>query len=184
MIKSDDQWNSSSRIHVETTIAAPLEQVLEATQSPEAHARWDTRFDAIVPLAKRGDWQAFRYETRLGPWLRIHGTGESVLRGRTSVLRFRGAAPSPIRAGAGYWRYEDAPGGGVRFVTAFDYAPPPGLRGAVLDRVLVRRLFARATARSFDRLRRWLDEGVAPESLRGRFGARASRTRWSIGAPR
>ena len=55
----------------------------------------------------------------------------------------------------------------MRFVTRYDYAPRWGAAGRVVDRVVFRPLIAWATAWSFDRLRLWLEEGVAPErSLR------------------
>ncbi|MDG0808287.1 DoxX-like family protein [Cohnella rhizosphaerae] len=70
---------------------------------------------------------------------------------------------SLIGSGGGYWRYSPLPGGGVKFVTRFDYRARFGRAGRWLDRLLFRPLFGWATAWSFDALRLWLDRGIPPE---------------------
>lgn len=117
------------------------------------------------PLVE-GRPQDFTYALRL-PELVLSGTGTSVggrVRAdgtRTSALRFRSGSPlSPIRAGAGFWRYESVPGG-VRFLTGYDYEPGP--QGRRLDDACVRPAMGWLTAWSFDRLRLWAETGLAPE---------------------
>lgn len=72
---------------------------------------------------------------------------------------------SIIDAGAGYWRYVPTTDG-VRFLTRFDYRPRWGRFGETIDRRVFRPLFGWATAWSFDRLRLWLEKGIAPERSR------------------
>ena len=155
-------------IYVEIEIAAPLERVWELSQEPRAHARWDLRFSAIVPLEQRVEGEAyrFRYERSL-PLHTIVGTGialgesETAAVGRTSALRFTtDDRLSPLRDGRGYWRYTPTERGTL-FVTGYDYEPG---WGAVLDRLVLRRLIGWMTAWSFDRLRIWAETGVEPET--------------------
>ncbi|MFE1646459.1 SRPBCC family protein [Microbacterium sp. P01] len=151
-------------IYVEARIAADLDAVWDASQTPAEHVRWDVRFTRITPMAVTdAGATAFTYERRV-PFHVVHGTGVSVgeRRGsggaRTSALRFHTADRlSPIRAGRGYWRYVPTDGGTL-FLTGYDYAPGWG----VLD-VVVRPVLGWATAWSFDRLRIWLETGVPPE---------------------
>lgn len=134
----------------------------------------------------------------------VGGTGTSVGERRrpdgtlTSALRF--ASPHPlslVRSGSGWWRYvpctDDQGGaGGTRFLTGYDYAPGWGRLGAVVDRAGFRALVGWMTAYSFDRLRLWLDEGVAPDvaarrwaldtGLRAAVVAVAARRRDTLGA--
>ncbi|WP_309129022.1 SRPBCC family protein [Microbacterium sp.] len=160
---------SRRALYVEILIDAPLETVWELTQTPEQHVRWDARFTAIVPTALRDDGaQEFRYELDLGIHT-IRGTGVSLgeRRGRdgerTSALVFDTAdALSPIGAGRGYWRYIPT-ARGVRFLTGYDYAPGWGPVGRMLDPVVTRPFIWWLTARSFDRLRIWAEDGVPPE---------------------
>ncbi|AXB43563.1 SRPBCC family protein [Amycolatopsis albispora] len=153
-------------IQVETLIRADLDVLWQHTQDPVLHARWDLRFTEITPLAPG----RFRYTSRfLGVTVTGLGThaGERHRAdgGRTSALRFRSADPlSLIHHGSGYWRYAPEPGG-VRFTTGFDYSTRWGALGQAADRVF-RPVFARLTALSFDRLRRWLETGVEPEHSR------------------
>ncbi len=108
------------------------------------------------------------------PGVTIAGTGESLGdRDRADGTRWSGlkfwAADrrSIIAAGAGYWRYVPT-GDGVRFLTRYDYRPRWGSLGEQIDRWLFRPVFGWATAWSFDRLRLWLERGVAPERSRNR----------------
>lgn len=152
-------------IYVETTINGDPEQLWRATQDPELHVRWDIRFSRIIPdRTMDGAAVRFTYERRV-PFHLVRGTGVSIGEQqrpdgtRTSALRFHTADPfSPIRSGRGYWRYVPAPDGGTTFVTGYDYEPAWG----PLD-VVVRPLLGWATAWSFDRLRIWMESGVAPE---------------------
>jgi hypothetical protein len=161
---------SRQRIHVETFIRAGIADVWHATQTPELHARWDFRFSSITFDGPPDDEQGvrrFRYTRRLAPGVSIHGWGETVGDRRradgtaTSALRFgSGDVRSLIRAGSGYWQYVPMDGG-VRFVTAYDYEVRWGPFGRLVDRAF-RPALAWATARSFERLRRWLEEGIEP----------------------
>jgi hypothetical protein len=162
-------------LYVETTIAADLDRVWELTQDPALHVRWDGRFTRITPeQGAEGDPQDFTYELRL-PGLVLSGTGTSVGERvredgtRTSALRFRsGSRLSPIRSGAGYWRYSHVPGG-VRFLTGYAYEPGP--QGRWLDDAFVRPAMGWLTAWSFDRLRLWAETGLEPEvALRRSLG--------------
>lgn len=153
------------QIHVETTIAADMERVWAATQDPDQHVRWDVRFSSIVPQEPDATGAVRFAYVRRTVVHDIHGTGISVgdRRGRdgtrTSALRFATEDRlSPIRAGRGYWRYVPLADGRIRFVTGYDYDPGWG----PLD-LVVRPLLGWATAWSFDRLRIWLETGVAPE---------------------
>lgn len=162
-------WRSGRRIHVETFIRASLADVWRTTQTPDLHARWDLRFSSIEYLPRRSpaEPQRFRYARRLLPGLTIRGWGETVGERRrpdgtaTSALRFGSDDPrSLIREGSGYWQYVPA-GGGVRFLTAYDYEVRWGRLGRLVDRAF-RPAMSWATARSFERLRRWLEEGREP----------------------
>ncbi|MBO1900803.1 SRPBCC family protein [Leucobacter weissii] len=159
-------------LYVEIDIRAPMETVWSLTQDPVLHARWDARFSRIVPTGLRDDGaQEFRYELGLGVHT-IRGTGVSLgerrgARGsRTSALVFdTDDRLSPLGRGRGYWRYLPTEGG-VRFITGYDYEPGWGPLGRLLDPLLTRRLVWRLTAWSFDRLRLWAEQGVAPERVR------------------
>jgi hypothetical protein len=168
---------ASVSIYVEILIRAPFETVWSHTQRPDLHERWDLRFTSIEYLPKSNDRepQRFRYSTRIGFGLGISGDGESVAEralpdgSRASSLRFGSASPvSLIREGSGYWKFEPR-SDGVRFVTSYDYRTRFGRLGRLIDRVAFRPLLGWATAWSFDRLRRWLEDGVAP-SVSGRIG--------------
>ena len=151
-------------IYVEATIAVDADQLWRATQDPESHVRWDVRFSKILADTALDDAAVrFAYERRV-PFHVIRGTGMSIGErhradgNRTSALRFHTTdLLSPIRSGRGYWRYIPSPDG-TTFVTGYDYEPGWG----PLD-VLVRPLLGWATAWSFDRLRIWMESGVAPE---------------------
>ncbi len=160
-------------LYVEILIRSTLDEVWRLTQDPASHVRWDARFSDIVPLRTRADGaEEFRYELDL----RVHtirGTGvslatkESRSGERTSALLFdTDDALSPLGTGRGYWRYvptED----GVRFLTGYDYTPGWGWLGRVLDPLITRRFVWWLTARSFDRLRLWAEQGTPPEELSG-----------------
>ena len=160
-------------IYVEILIRKDVEEIWRLTQEPHLHQRWDLRFTEIayLPRPSASEPQHFLYQTRIGFGLSIKGTGESsgtrALEGgeRTSSLRFASEDPkSLIREGSGYWRYVPTPEG-LRFLTWYDYQVRFGRMGQLTDRVLFRPLIGWATAWSFDRLRLWAEEGLAPESL-------------------
>ena len=171
-------------IYVEIVIRAPLDSVWAATQDPGRHQRWDLRFSGIEYLSRPDSHtaQRFLYTTRIGFGLGISGEGETTADvakadgSRISALRFWSADRlSLIRDGSGYWKYTPIEGG-VRFVTWYDYTVRFGVLGRALDRLLFRRLLGWATAWSFDRLRIWLEDGIAPEvSMRSAVGHHASR---------
>ncbi len=158
-----------------------MEALWAATQEPGRHQRWDLRFGMIEYLDKvEGEPQRFTYATTVAPGITIAGTGESLGErdrpdgSRWSGLRFWAAdRRSLIEAGAGYWRYvptED----GIRFLTRYDYRPRWGWPGELADRRVFRPVFGWATAWSFDRLRLWLEEGLAPERSRDQAVAHAA----------
>ena len=159
-------------IYVEIAIQAPLEELWRLTQSPDLHQRWDLRFTRIayLPRPDAREPQRFRYETRIGFGLGVSGEGETAGERdladgtRSSALRFWSAdAKSLIREGSGYWKYVPA-GASIRFLTRYDYTPRFGAPGRWLDTLLFRPLLGWATAWSFDRLRRWLEQGLEPEA--------------------
>ncbi|TYB69581.1 hypothetical protein FXF51_05245 [Nonomuraea sp. PA05] len=137
------------RLYIEILIRADMEALWQATQDPARHQRWDLRFGRI----ERVTAQRFRYSTLGVSGIGVHTGDRHAADGScTSALRFGSAHPlSPIRAGAGYWRYLPA-AAGVRFLTSYDYRP----------HVLPPRLMWWVTAWSFDRLRLWLETGRPP----------------------
>jgi hypothetical protein len=168
---------SRRALYVEILIAAELDDVWRLTQTPQLHTRWDLRFSLIAPEASSpdspvasGEASRFRYERRI-PFHTIRGTGISLgerssdAGARTSALVFSTTDPlSPLASGRGYWRYIPNDDGSTRFITGYDYAPFGGRMGALLDRVITRRLVWWMTAWSFDRLRIWAETGTPPES--------------------
>jgi hypothetical protein len=157
-------------LYIETRIHADLDDLWTRTQDPTQHQRWDLRFTEIAHLPRTADEpQHFRYATRVLPGLTIAGTGVSAGERerpdgtRTSALRFSSPHPLSLLAeGSGYWRYIPE-GDEVRFLTGYDYRPRWGAFGALADRLVFRPLMGWATAWSFDRLRLWLERGIAPE---------------------
>jgi uncharacterized membrane protein YphA (DoxX/SURF4 family) len=146
-----------------------MDELWEKTQEPGVHQRWDLRFSLIDYLPRRGDEpQRFLYRTRIGFGLNIDGNGESVGSkdahgARTSSLKFWSADPkSLIKEGSGYWKYLPD-GESIRFFTWYDYETRFGALGKMADRLFFRPLLGWATAWSFDRLRLWIEEGIAPE---------------------
>ncbi len=156
-------------IYVETQIRGTMDELWRLTQTPDLHERWDLRFTSITYLDRASDAEAqrFRYATRIGFGLEIEGWGETVGEraaggARTSALRFGSDDPrSLIRAGSGYWRYEQIEDR-VRFITGYDYEVRWGTIGRALDGLVFRRLMGWATAWSFDRLRLWIEAGIEP----------------------
>jgi hypothetical protein len=157
------------RVHVETIIGAPLERVWAATQDHREHARWDVRFGRIDPIPGTAP-AAFTYATSVLPGVEIagfgvHGGERRQDGGAVSSLRFGSDdRRSPIREGAGYWRYTPVDGG-VRFLTGYGYRTRWGRAGRLFD-LGFGPVFGWATAWSFDRLRIWLEHGVPPERAR------------------
>lgn len=157
------------RVYVETLIAAPLDRVWAATQDHREHARWDVRFGRIEAVAGTTPAE-FTYATAVLPGVEIAGSGVHGGERRrdgeaVSSLRFGSDdRRSPIRDGAGYWRYVPVDGG-VRFLTGYRYRTRWGRLGRVFD-IGFGPVFGWATAWSFDRLRIWLEHGVPPERAR------------------
>lgn len=160
----------SGQISVESIVQAEKDVLWQRTQDAAEHTRWDLRFTRITDVTAQteGAPRSFSYELRL-PGLVVGGTGTSVGERRrpdgtlTSALRF--ASPHPlslVRSGSGWWRTVPTEHG-TRFLTGYDYTPGWGRPGAVVDRAGFRALVGWMTAYSFDRLRLWLDEGVAPD---------------------
>jgi hypothetical protein len=157
-------------IYVEIEMEAGVDELWRRTQEPELHEQWDLRFTEIeyLPRPDESQPQRFLYATRMGFGLGIAGEGESSgtrhgENGRsTSALKFWSDDPkSLIRVGAGYWQY--IPNGGTTtFLTRYDYETRFGAVGRLVDGLIFRPLLGWATAWSFDRLRLWLEEGIAP----------------------
>lgn len=163
---------SIAGIYVEILIHGSVDRIWQLTQVPELHERWDLRFSRIsyLPREDPDATQRFLYETRIGFGLNIRGTGETVGQispehhDTTSALKFASDDPkSLIERGSGYWRYIPT-GDSVRFLTWYDYDVRFGGLGRLLDRVAFRPLISWATAWSFDRLRRWIEDDQSPES--------------------
>lgn len=159
-------------IYVEIVIHGEMEDLWQKTQDPEQHQRWDLRFSEIKYLPRSGGQaQRFLYSTRIGAGLKIQGEGESTgdrddaAGRRTSALKFWSQDPkSLIEGGSGYWQYVEKDGG-IRFLTLYDYHTRFGAFGHLLD-IFFRPLIGWATAWSFDRLRLWIERGIAPETSR------------------
>lgn len=156
-------------IYVETHIAGTINDLLEKTQRPDLHERWDLRFTHIdyLPRPDETEPQRFLYRTRIGFGMVIAGRGEA---GGTRVseshhtasLKFWSDDPkSLILKGSGYWNYEQR-AGFVRFRTRYNYDTRFGLPGRLFDRLIFRPLLGWATAWSFDRLRLWIEKGIDP----------------------
>ena len=133
-------------IYVETFIAGSIDELWDKTQQPELHQRWDLRFTEIsyLPHKDQNLPQQFLYKTRIGVGVAISGEGETVgtrlnNHQRTSALKFWSADPkSLIKAGSGYWKYEQT-AKGVRFMTGYDYETRFGGVGHSFDRLIFRR---------------------------------------------
>ena len=160
-------------IYVEIFIRGTMEEAWQKTQDPALHQRWDLRFSQIEYLPRQpGQAQKFLYTTRIGIGLRIQGEGESTGERdhesgqRTSALKFWSAdRKSLIETGSGYWKYIPA-NDGLVFITWYDYHVRFGAFGYLVDRICFRPLLGSATAWSFDRLRLWIEKGIAPEISR------------------
>jgi hypothetical protein len=162
---------SEPGIYVEIFIASSIDEIWHRTQDPGLHELWDLRFTSInyLPKQTEDEPQRFRYSTRIGFGLKVEGEGESTgtrenATGlRTSALKFWSADPkSLIEEGAGYWKYILTTDG-IRFLTWYDYRARFGMAGRLIDRVMFRPLIGWATAWSFDRLRLWIERGLAPQ---------------------
>ncbi len=157
-------------LYVETLIRGALDELWRLTQTPELHEHWDLRFTHIeyLPRPDESQPQRFRYSTRIGFGLKIVGEGEtlgsrtSLYGPRTSALKFwSDDQKSLIREGTGYWKYVPV-ADGIRFITSYDYSVRFGVLGQVFDALIFRPLLGWATAWSFDRLRLWVEKGMAP----------------------
>jgi hypothetical protein len=176
-------------LYIETTIAGPIGQIWDLTQTPALHARWDLRFSTIeyLPRPAASQPQRFRYTTRLGFGLKIVGMGETFGDQdppggqRTSALQFWSDDPkSLIRSGSGYWKYTPV-AGGVRFATQYDYEVRFGALGRAFDTLVFRPLMGWATAWSFDCLRLWVEQGIPPEVQVWRSLVRVATLGWRGG---
>lgn len=153
------------KLTAETTIKSDVETVWRYTQTPALHVRWDLRFTDIEMLGDGSDAGAkrFRYATRIGFGKIIEGWGETTGDGTTSALKFGSHDPkSLISEGSGSWTYRPIDGM-THFSTIYDYSTRYGPVGRVFDSLLFRPLMIWATRWSFDRLRLWIEAGIAPE---------------------
>ncbi len=157
-------------IYVEIPIHTTIERVWEFTQTPSIHQQWDLRFTKIdyLPKAAESDPQRFLYQTQIGFGIKVSGEGESVgshskeTGESTSALKFWSEEKiSLIKTGSGYWKY--IPGDKKTiFLTRYDYEVRHGFFGRLIDKLFFRPLIGRATAWSFDALKNWLEQGIAP----------------------
>lgn len=161
-------------LYVELPMRTGMERLWQLTQDPALHQRWDLRFSTIryLPRSNEKAPQQFLYETRIGFGLAIAGEGESTgtrsgtTGERTSALRFwSDDTKSLIRTGAGYWKYIPTGDDSIRFFTWYDYQTRFGVAGKLVDSILFRPIMGWATAWSFDRLRLWIEAGLAPEAV-------------------
>jgi DoxX-like protein len=114
-------------------------------------------------------------------WGETRGERATPERAGASALAFGSEQRrSLIRHGSGYWRYVPTDDGTL-FLTRYDYEPRWGLLGRLADRVAFRPLIGWATAWSFDRLRLWLEEDIAPEQSLRTALVHAAAT-WSLAA--
>lgn len=156
-------------IYVETRVHADADALWHATQDLDSHVRWDLRFTSIQLVGEDADGRrVFAYQLRT-PVATITGDGTTVGERRradgtgTSALVFSADQSwSPLQQGSAYWRYVPTDDG-IRFLTGYDYRPPFGDVGRLVDSVAVRPVVGWLTARSFDALRIWLEHGVPPE---------------------
>ncbi|MGH7885883.1 MAG: DoxX-like family protein [Thermodesulfobacteriota bacterium] len=165
--------NNSKGIYVEISIKTSMDKLLEYTQTPDLHEKWDLRFSTIEYLPKDDAKapQKFLYTTKIGFGLTVEGEGESsgTRQGEsgesTSALKFWSDQKiSLIRSGSGYWKY--IPNGEtIRFLTWYDYSVRFGKVGEVFDKWIFRPLIGRVTAWSFDCLRIWMEEKIPPAVL-------------------
>ncbi|MCI0486668.1 MAG: DoxX-like family protein [Blastocatellia bacterium] len=155
------------KLTAETIIRSDLDTLWRLTQTPCEHVRWDARFSHIdyLPRTEQDAPQRFRYATRIAFGKTIEGWGETIgERGnRSSALRFGSEdAWSLIREGSGSWVYEPRDEA-IRFSTVYDYRVRYGWPGRLIDRLIFRPLMVWATRWSFDRLRLWIERGIAPD---------------------
>lgn len=157
-------------LYIETFIISEFDKLWEYTQTPEIHQQWDLRFSEIkyLPKEKESDPQLFKYATKIGFGIGVEGVGESKgtktkTNGEsTSVLKFSSDNKiSIIKNGSGYWKYEPKEDG-VRFYTGYDYQTRWGTFGKIIDKLIFRPLMVWATAVSFDCLKKWLENNIAP----------------------
>ncbi len=155
------------KLTAESFIRSTLEEVWAHTQDPLQHARWDLRFSKITPDKEEalGSGVRLKYVTHIGFGISVEGWGETVgiKPGRTSALRFGSDDPrSLIREGAGSWSYLQQKDR-IHFSTVYDYTVRYGVFGQIVDQLIFRPLLVWATRWSFERLRLWLELGLAPE---------------------
>jgi len=167
----------STGIYVEILIHTAMDELWAHTQVPALHEQWDLRFTSIKYLPKPTEDapQRFLYTTSIGFGMKIAGEGESVGTRKTasgestSSLKFWSDSPiSLIKIGSGYWKYIPQ-GDHIRFLTWYDYEVHFGVLGRLFDGFVFRPLIGWATAWSFDTLRLWLEQGIAPAQSIRRF---------------
>ncbi|MCA0987388.1 DoxX-like family protein [Guptibacillus algicola] len=167
----------SKPIYVELPVQANMDELWEATQTPEHHEQWDLRFSSIYYLPKEEDEpQRFTYRTNIGFGYGIEGFGESIGShngkdgSKTSSLRFgTDQKASLIKEGRGYWKYNPQHNDTITFLTQYDYQVNFGAIGLLIDKLIFRPMIGWATALSFDVLKRWLEKGEKPSSQYIRF---------------
>lgn len=158
-------------IYVETHIVGTINDLLEKTQRPDLHERWDLRFTHIdyLPRPDENEPQRFLYRTRIAFGIAVAGEGEAggarvSDNHHTASLKFwSDDRKSLILKGSGYWNYEQHLGH-VRFRTRYNYQTRFGFPGRLFDRLIFRPMLGWATAWSFDRLRLWIEKGIDPST--------------------
>jgi len=151
----------NNKIVVEVEINAPISLIWEQSQNPEQHVLWDIRFSDIEYLDTHDDKgrQALRYRTKIGFGIAVEGLGYYAhnKKHEKSVFLFDSNDwKSLISNGRGLWLYIDKENH-TFFKTVFDYETRFGLFGRIIDRILFRPLFQRATEWGFETLRLWCE---------------------------
>jgi uncharacterized protein YndB with AHSA1/START domain len=164
------------RIVTEAILHAEPQRIWDHTVQPEAHVRWDLRFDVIRFDGQPDgpDERRLEYITRVVPGFTIHGFGSYKDTEHLKVSAFRFDSDdwrSLMHTGKGVWSYLPRPDGSTLFRSVYDYETRFGAPGLYLDRWVFRPMLSLATEYSFETLRLWVDGGQDPS-------LRASRVRF------
>ena len=162
------------RIVTEAILKAEPQRIWDHTVLPEAHVKWDVRFD-VIRFEGEPDGPGERrleYITKVVPGITIHGFGsyKDTEHLRVSAFRFDSDDPRSImHNGKGVWSYLPQPDGSTLFRSVYDYQTRFGAPGLYFDRWCFRPMLSVATEYSFETLRLWVDEGQDPDRRSSRL---------------